>query len=256
MKVRDGQVANRPFYAAIGVDLAGHKDVLGLWAGDGAGESAKFWFAVLTDLRNRGVTDTFFLICDGLKGLPDVVGEVWPATIVQACTVHLIRNSFRYVPRQHWDALRRDLKPIYTAPTAAAAEAALEALADRWGSRYPALIRLWQSCWNEFIPFLDYDTEIRRVLCSTNAIVIWSPPGGVLDVRHEAFRSQVLRGGRDYLQSSRRQEPAEGRCRLRSSPGTWCTTSSCDSSTWWFRRSVPPGCPPVLLMACGRRGIC
>lgn len=113
--MRDGQVANRPFYAAIGVDLAGHKDVLGLWAGDGAGESAKFWFAVLTDLRNRGVTDTFFLICDGLKGLPDVVGEVWPATIVQACTVHLIRNSFRYVPRQHWDALRRDLKPIYTA---------------------------------------------------------------------------------------------------------------------------------------------
>lgn len=95
--MRDGQVANRPFYAAIGVDLAGHKDVLGLWAGDGAGESAKFWFAVLTDLRNRGVTDTFFLICDGLKGLPDVVGEVWPATIVQACTVHLIRNSFRYV---------------------------------------------------------------------------------------------------------------------------------------------------------------
>lgn len=81
--MRDGQVANRPFYAAIGVDLAGHKDVLGLWAGDGAGESAKFWFAVLTDLRNRGVTDTFFLICDGLKGLPDVVGEVWPATIVQ-----------------------------------------------------------------------------------------------------------------------------------------------------------------------------
>jgi transposase-like protein len=170
VKVRDGQVANRPFYAAIGVDLAGHKDVLGLWAGDGAGESAKFWFAVLTDLRNRGIADVFFLVCDGLKGLPDVVGEVWPATIVQACTVHLIRNSFRYLPRQHWDALRRDLKPIYTAPTAAAAEAALDHLNDRWGDHYPALIRMWRSCWNEFIPFLDYDTEIRRVLCSTNAI--------------------------------------------------------------------------------------
>ncbi|GLB99393.1 MULTISPECIES: IS256 family transposase [Mycobacterium] len=170
VKVRDGQVANRPFYAAIGVDLAGHKDVLGLWAGDGAGESAKFWYAVLTDLRNRGVADVFFLVCDGLKGLPDVVGEIWPATIVQACTVHLIRNSFRFTPRQHWDALRRDLKPIYTAPTAASAEDALDALNDRWGSRYPALIRMWRSCWNEFIPFLDYDTEIRRVLCSTNAI--------------------------------------------------------------------------------------
>ena len=83
---------------------------------------------------------------------------------------HLIRNSFRYLPRQHWDALRRDLKPIYTAPTAAAAEAALDHLNDRWGGRYPALIRMWRSCWNEFIPFLDYDTEIRRVLCSTNAI--------------------------------------------------------------------------------------
>ncbi|MBF9318416.1 IS256 family transposase [Mycobacteroides chelonae] len=170
VKVRDGQVANRLFYAAIGVDLEGHRDVLGLWAGDGAGESAKFWFAVLTDLRNRGVTDVFFLICDGLKGLPDVVGEVWPATIVQACSIHLIRNSFRYLPRQHWDQLKRDLKPIYTAATAAAAEAALDDLAERWGGRYPALIRMWRSCWNEFIPFLDYDPEVRRVLCSTNAI--------------------------------------------------------------------------------------
>lgn len=170
VKVRDGQVANRPFYAAIGVDLAGHKDVLGLWAGDGAGESAKFWYAVLTDLRNRGVGDVFFLVCDGLKGLPEVVGQVWPATIVQACVIHLIRNSFRYLPRQHWDALRRDLKPIYTAPTVAAAEAALDHLTEVWGARYPALIRLWRSCWAEFIPFLDYDVEIRRVLCSTNAI--------------------------------------------------------------------------------------
>lgn len=170
VKVRDGQVANRPFYAAIGVDLAGNKDVLGLWAGDGAGESAKFWFAVLTDLRNRGITDVFFLICDGLKGLPEVVGDVWPQTIVQACVIHLLRNSFRYLPRQHWDALKRDLRPIYTAPTAAAAESALDALNEKWGGRYPAMIRMWRSCWAEFIPFLDYDTEIRRVLCSTNAI--------------------------------------------------------------------------------------
>jgi putative transposase len=92
------------------------------------------------------------------------VGEVWPATIVQACTVHLIRNSFRYLPRQHWDALRRDLKPIYTAPTATAAEAALDHLNDRWGGQYPALIRMWRSCWNEFIPFLDYG-GCRRIAC-------------------------------------------------------------------------------------------
>ena len=88
VKVRDGQVANRPVYAAIGVDLDGHKDILGMWFGDGGGESAKFWMAVLTELRNRGVTDVFFLVCDGLKGLPDSVNAVWPATIVQTSSVH------------------------------------------------------------------------------------------------------------------------------------------------------------------------
>lgn len=93
----------------------------------------------------------FFLVCDGLKGLPEVVGEVWPATIVQACTVHLVRNSFRYVGRQHWDALKRDLKPIYTAQTAAAAEQALDRLDEKWGSKYPALIRMWRSHWAEFV---------------------------------------------------------------------------------------------------------
>ena len=99
VKVRDGQVPNRPIYAAIGVSLAGEKDVLGLWAGTG-GEGAKFWFAVLTDLKNRGVQDTFFLVCDGLKGLPDVVGNVWPLTTVQTCIIHLIRNTFRLASRR------------------------------------------------------------------------------------------------------------------------------------------------------------
>jgi len=170
VKVRDGQVTNRPFYAAIGVDLDGHKDVLGIWAGDGASESAKFWLSVLTDLKGRGVTDVLFLVCDGLKGLPASVEVIWPQTIVQTCVVHLLRNSFKYVPRQHWDRLKRDLKPIYTAPTATAAQAALEALSEAWGQQYPTLIRLWRNAWEEFIPFLDYDVEVRRVLCSTNAI--------------------------------------------------------------------------------------
>jgi transposase-like protein len=169
VKVRDGQVANRPFYAAIGVTLDGDKDILGLWAGAG-GEGAKFWMSVLTDLRNRGVKDVFFLVCDGLKGLPEVVTNVWPQTVVQTCVIHLIRNTFRLTSRKYWDELKRDIKPIYTAVNADAARAAFDDLADKWGSRYPAVIRLWDNAWAEFIPFLDYDVEIRKVICSTNAI--------------------------------------------------------------------------------------
>ena len=116
VKVRDGQVGNRPIYAAIGVSLAGEKDVLGLWAGTG-GEGAKFWLAVLTDLKNRGVNDVFFLVCDGLKGLPDVVANVWPLTTTQTCIIHLIRNTFRLTSRRDWDRLKREVKLIYTAPT-------------------------------------------------------------------------------------------------------------------------------------------
>jgi putative transposase len=169
VKVRDGQVANRPIYAAVGVTLAGEKDILGLWAGTG-GEGAKFWLAVLTDLKNRGVRDVFFVVCDGLKGLPEVVEQAWPAAIVQTCIVHLIRNTFRLASKKDWDALKRDVKPIYTAASATAARAALDDLADRWGQRYGAIIRLWDNAWEQFIPFLDYDVEIRTVLCSTNAI--------------------------------------------------------------------------------------
>ena len=99
VKVRDGQVANRPVYAAIGVSLAGEKDILGLWAGTG-GEGAKFWMSVLTDIRNRGVRDVFFVVCDGLKGLPEVVGNVWPLTTVQTCIIHLIRNTFRLASKR------------------------------------------------------------------------------------------------------------------------------------------------------------
>jgi transposase-like protein len=169
VKVRDGQVANRPFYAAIGVSLDGERDILGLWAGTG-GEGAKFWMAVLTDLKNRGVKDTFFLVCDGLKGLPEVVSNVWPAAIVQTCIIHLIRNTFRLTSRKYWDQLKRDLRPIYTAVNATAARAAFDDLSEKWGTQYPAVIRLWDNAWAEFIPFLDYDVEIRTVICSTNAI--------------------------------------------------------------------------------------
>ncbi|QHK20337.1 IS256 family transposase [Pseudarthrobacter psychrotolerans] len=169
VKIRDGQVANRPVYAAIGVTLDGEKDILGLWAGTG-GEGAKFWMSVLTDIKNRGVKDTFFLVCDGLKGLPEVVTNVWPLTTVQTCIIHLIRNTFRLASKKDWDALKRDVKPIYTAVNAAAARAAFEELTERWGKKYGAIVRLWENAWEEFIPFLDYDVEIRRVICSTNAI--------------------------------------------------------------------------------------
>ncbi len=169
VKIRDGQVANRPIYAAIGVTVTGEKDILGLWAGSG-GEGAKFWMSVLTEIRNRGVKDVFFLVCDGLKGLPEVVGNVWPLAMVQTCIIHLIRNTFRLAGRQDWDALKRDVKPIYTAVNAEAARAALDELTERWGKKYGAIVRLWNNAWEEFIPFLDYDVEIRKVICSTNAI--------------------------------------------------------------------------------------
>ena len=170
VKVRDGQVGNQPFYAAIGVDLHGHRDVLGLWAGHGGGESAKFWMGVLTDLKNRGVADVFFIVCDGLKGLPDSVNAVFPDAIVQTCIVHLIRGTFRYASKRYWEAIAKDLRPIYTAANAEAAWAAFEELEEKWGKPYPAIPKLWRAAWEQFIPFLDYDVEIRKVLCSTNAI--------------------------------------------------------------------------------------
>ena len=170
VKVRDGQVGNQPFYAAIGVDLAGRREVLGLWAGRGGGESAKFWMGVLTDVKNRGVRDVFFIVCDGLKGLPDSVAAVFPEAIVQTCVIHLIRGTFRYASKRYWEQLAKDLRPIYTAASADAAWAAFEELEEKWGKTYPAIPKLWRSAWEQFIPFLDYDVEIRTVLCSTNAI--------------------------------------------------------------------------------------
>jgi putative transposase len=101
-KIRDGQVANGPIYVALAVSVEGTREILGLWAGDG-GEGAKHWLAILTELKNRGVHDVLMLVCDGLKGLPDAVGTVWPATIVQTCVVHLLRASFRYAARQDWE---------------------------------------------------------------------------------------------------------------------------------------------------------
>jgi transposase-like protein len=169
VKIRDGQVTNRPIYVVIGVTVNGERDILGLWAGDG-GEGAKFWLAVLTDLKNRGVTDVCMVVCDGLKGLPDSITTTWSLAQVQTCLLHLIRNTFRYASKADWEKLARDLRPIYTAPNAKVAAARFTEFAETWGGKYPAIINLWRNAWEEFIPFLDYDVEIRRVICSTNAI--------------------------------------------------------------------------------------
>ena len=169
VKIREGQVANRPVYVAIGVTVDGERDILGLWAGEG-GEGAKYWAHVLTEIKNRGVADVCILVCDGLTGLPDAVATVWPQTIVQTCVVHLLRNSFRYASRRDWPALARDLKPIYTAATEAAALERLADFAGTWEQKYPAIIKLWESAWAEFVPFLSFAPAVRQVIYTTNAI--------------------------------------------------------------------------------------
>jgi transposase-like protein len=169
VKVRDGQVANRAFYTAIGVTVDGQRDILGIWPSSG-GEGAKFWLAVLTELKNRGVDDVCIVVCDGLKGLPDAIGATWPLAIVQTCVLHLIRNTFRLASRQHWDKMAKDLRPVYTAANEAAAKERFNEFAETWCERFPAIRSLWDNAWSEFVPFLDYSPEIRRVIYSTNAI--------------------------------------------------------------------------------------
>jgi transposase-like protein len=169
VKIRDGKVANRPVYVALAVTVDGCRDILGLWAGDG-GEGAKFWLQVLTELRNRGVDDVCMVVCDGLKGLPDAIEQVWPRAVTQTCVIHLLRASFRYAARQHWDAIARALRPVYTAATEAAATERFLEFAETWGTKYPAIVKLWENAWPEFVPFLAFNPEIRKVVCSTNAI--------------------------------------------------------------------------------------
>jgi transposase-like protein len=169
VKIRAGQVANRPIYVAIGVTVEGERDILGLWVGDG-GEGAKFWAHVLTEIKNRGTQDVCIVVCDGLTGLPDAVASVWPRAIVQACVVHLIRASFRYASRRDWPELAKDLKPIYTAATEAAALERLAEFAGRWETKYPAIVKVWESSWAEFVPFLSFAPDVRQVIYTTNAI--------------------------------------------------------------------------------------
>jgi putative transposase len=171
VKIREGQVANRPSYVALGVTAGGERDVLGLWAGEhGDGEGAKYWMRVCSEIKNRGTRDVLMVVCDGLKGLPDAVNAVWEKTIVQTCVAHLLRNSFKYASKKDWAQVAKDLKPVYTAASEAEALDRFAEFSEKREKRYPAIIRLWDNAWAEFVPFLRSGREIRTVICTTNAI--------------------------------------------------------------------------------------
>jgi len=170
IKVRGTQVANRPVYVAIGVNLDGERDVLGLWLGPSGGEGAKQWATMLTELRNRGVADALIVCCDGLKGLPESIRTTWPDATVQTCVVHMVRNSLRYASKKHWAQIVKEMRAIYEAPTVEAAETAFAEFSEHWRAAYPAMIRSWENSWAEFVPFLEFPAELRRVVYTTNAI--------------------------------------------------------------------------------------
>ena len=169
VKCRDnGHVINKAVYLAIGINLEGTKEVLGLWMAQT--EGAKFWLSVVTALRNRGVQDIFIACVDGLKGFPEAIEAVFPKTVVQLCIVHLVRHSLNDVPWKNRKAVATDLKRIYQAASAEAAEAQLEAFAEKWDGVYLAISQSWRRNWTRIIPFFAYPAEIRKVIYTTNAI--------------------------------------------------------------------------------------
>ena len=169
VKVRDqGVVANKSVYVALGVNLLGVKEVLGLWIAEN--EGAKFWLKILNELHTRGLQDIFVACCDGLKGFPDAIETVFPKTIVQTCIVHMIRNSFRWVSYQDRREVAADLKPIYTAGSTEDALDALAAFEGKWKNQYPMIAESWQKNWERVTPFLDFPPDIRKAIYTTNAI--------------------------------------------------------------------------------------
>jgi putative transposase len=164
----EGRVENRAVYVAIGIDLEGHKDVLGLWTS--ANEGAKFWLQVLTELRNRGVNDVFIACVDGLKGFPEAIEAVFPQAQVQLCIVHMVRASLNYVSWTERKKVAQDLKTIYHAATAEEAGQQLSEFARRWDQKYPTIAALWQRHWQRVIPFFAFPAEIRKVIYTTNAV--------------------------------------------------------------------------------------
>ena len=170
VKVRDGhQVRNKAAHIAVGVDTDGVKHVLGIWVQ--ATEGAKFWAGVCAELANRGVRDVLIACCDGLTGFPEAIEATWPNTVVQTCTVHLIRASMRFVPDTDRKAVAAALKMIYTAPTVTAAATEVDIFeGSNWGKKYPATVRVWRDAWERFIPFLEFPPALRKIIYTTNAI--------------------------------------------------------------------------------------
>jgi putative transposase len=164
----EGRVENRAVYVAIGIDLDGRKDVLGLWTS--ANEGAKFWLQVLTELRNRGVKDIFIACVDGLKGFPQAIETVFPQAQVQLCIVHLVRASLNYVSWKERKQVAEDLKSVYRAATEEQARQEMAAFAERWNPKYAPIAALWQRHWDRVIPFFAFPVEIRKMIYTTNAV--------------------------------------------------------------------------------------
>src|SRR5438067_514755 len=169
LKVREGgTVQRRACYLALGITVDGDRDVLGMWFQET--EGAKFWMQVLAELKQRGVSDILICCVDGLNGFPEAIEAIFPKTTVQTCVVHLIRHSLKYVPRRQREQVARDLKPIYTAADADAAQVELERFDEKWGQRFPVITQAWLNNWEYLIPFLAFPPEVRRVIYTTNAI--------------------------------------------------------------------------------------
>ncbi|MGZ6672840.1 MAG: IS256 family transposase [Solirubrobacteraceae bacterium] len=169
LKIREaGTVQRRACYLALGVTVEGDRDVLGMWFQET--EGAKFWMQVLTEIKQRGVQDILICCVDGLKGFPEAIEAIFPKTVVQTCIVHLIRHSLKYVPRREREQVARDLKPIYTAVNADAAQQALERFDEKWGQRFPVITQAWLNAWEHVTPFMAFPPEVRRVIYTTNAI--------------------------------------------------------------------------------------
>lgn len=168
-KVRDaGQVRNKAVYLAIGVNMDGLKEVLGLWIAQT--EGAKFWLQVVTELKNRGVRDIYIACVDGLKGFPEAIETVFPQTQVQLCIVHMVRNSLGFVGWKQRKEVAADLKLIYTSATESEAEQRLDEFGAKWDKKFPTISRSWRSNWTRVIPFFAHPPEIRRIIYTTNAI--------------------------------------------------------------------------------------
>ena len=169
VKIRqDKRVINKAIYLALGVNMAGHKELLGMWLAEN--EGAKFWLSVLTELQNRGVKDILIACVDGLKGFPDAINAVYPETQIQLCIVHLVRNSIKYVVWKDYKAVTQDLKKIYHSATEEDGLLSLQQFSDRWDDKYPQISKSWRSRWENINTLFNYPADIRKVIYTTNAI--------------------------------------------------------------------------------------